>query len=69
MLAASGCSLYENWFGHSASLSQGLRVSALKPIYPASILGFAMVARGEIGVLVSFIAESKGIFGTKKIRI
>jgi hypothetical protein len=33
--------------------------------YPASILGFAMVTRGEIGFLISSIAESKGIFGTK----
>jgi hypothetical protein len=36
-----------------------------KPVslYPASILGLAMVARGEIGFLISSLAESKGIFG------
>jgi hypothetical protein len=35
-----------------------------KPIslYPSSILGGAMVARGEIGFLISSVAESKGIF-------
>jgi hypothetical protein len=35
-----------------------------KPIslYPATILGFAMVSRGEIGFLISSIAESKGIW-------
>lgn len=33
-----------------------------KSLYPASILGSAMVARGEIGFLVSSIAQSKGIF-------
>ncbi|KAK0662286.1 High-affinity Na(+)/H(+) antiporter NhaS3 [Lasiodiplodia hormozganensis] len=35
-----------------------------KPIslYPASILGSAMVARGEIGFLISSLAQSKGIF-------
>ncbi|KAJ3497580.1 hypothetical protein NLG97_g1791 [Lecanicillium saksenae] len=31
-------------------------------IYPASILGCAMMARGEIGFLISSIAESEGIF-------
>lgn len=37
-----------------------------KPIslYPASILGSAMVARGEIGFLISSLAESKGIFSS-----
>lgn len=30
--------------------------------YPSSILGFAMVARGEIGFLISSIAESKGVY-------
>ncbi|KAL8393769.1 hypothetical protein RB595_003497 [Gaeumannomyces hyphopodioides] len=35
-----------------------------KPIslYPAGIISFAMVARGEIGFLISAVAESKGIF-------
>lgn len=38
--------------------------AGVKPrsIYPASILGCAMMARGEIGFLISSIAESKGIF-------
>lgn len=33
-----------------------------KSLYPASILGSAMVARGEIGFVVSAIAQSNGIF-------
>jgi hypothetical protein len=33
-----------------------------KSLYPASILGSAMVARGEIGFLVSAVAQSNGIF-------
>jgi Kef-type K+ transport system membrane component KefB len=32
-------------------------------IYPASIIGCAMVARGEIGFLISALAEADGIFG------
>lgn len=31
-------------------------------LYPAAILGSAMVARGEIGFLISAVAESQGIF-------
>ncbi|CDM26749.1 unnamed protein product [Penicillium roqueforti FM164] len=33
-----------------------------KSFYPPSILGLAMVARGEVGYLIASIAESKGIF-------
>ena len=38
--------------------------NAPKPlsIYPAFIVGFAMVARGEIGFLISSIAQSNGVF-------
>ncbi|KAH7147065.1 hypothetical protein B0J13DRAFT_402967, partial [Dactylonectria estremocensis] len=38
--------------------------AGVKPrsIYPASIIGCAMVARGENGFLISSIAESKGVF-------
>jgi Kef-type K+ transport system membrane component KefB len=39
-----------------------------KSLYPASLLGFAMIARGEIGFLVSAIAESNGIFATSEAR-
>ncbi|KAK8204658.1 Sodium/hydrogen exchanger family-domain-containing protein [Phyllosticta capitalensis] len=37
---------------------------AAKPVslYPAAIIGSAMVARGEIGFLISSVAQSKGIF-------
>jgi hypothetical protein len=35
-----------------------------KSLYPAFILGSAMVARGEIGFLVSAIAQSNGIFSS-----
>lgn len=40
--------------------------SPSKPLslYPASILGFAMVSRGEIGFLVSSLADGNGIFST-----
>lgn len=39
---------------------------ASKPFsfYPSAILGLAMVARGEIGFLISSLAESNGIFST-----
>ncbi|KAI2703622.1 hypothetical protein CBS147332_7608 [Penicillium roqueforti] len=33
-----------------------------KSLYPPSLLGLAMVARGEVGYLIASIAESKGIF-------
>ncbi|OCL07311.1 Sodium/hydrogen exchanger [Glonium stellatum] len=33
-------------------------------LYPASMLGIAMVARGEIGFLISAVAESNDIFGS-----
>jgi hypothetical protein len=33
-----------------------------KSLYPSSILGLAMVARGEVGYLIASIAESQGIF-------
>jgi Kef-type K+ transport system membrane component KefB len=37
----------------------------LKPrsLYPSLMLGSAMVARGEIGFLISSLAESNGVFG------
>lgn len=34
--------------------------------YPGCILGSAMVARGEIGFLISALAESNGIYGTER---
>ncbi|KKZ63748.1 hypothetical protein EMCG_01937 [[Emmonsia] crescens] len=33
-----------------------------RSLYPASILGMAMVARGEIGFLISSLGESSGVF-------
>ncbi|KAF2169182.1 hypothetical protein M409DRAFT_52462 [Zasmidium cellare ATCC 36951] len=33
-------------------------------LYPAALLGSAMVARGEIGFLISSVAESEGVLGT-----
>ncbi|KAK6428536.1 hypothetical protein LTR95_015320 [Oleoguttula sp. CCFEE 5521] len=39
------------------------RRTAPLSLYPAAILGSAMVARGEIGFLISAVAESKGIYG------
>ena len=40
------------------------RVKRSKPLslYPASLIGTAMVSRGEIGFLIASVAESKGIF-------
>ncbi|KAG6010679.1 hypothetical protein E4U21_005178 [Claviceps maximensis] len=35
-----------------------------RSLYPASIIGFAMVARGEVGFLISPIAESNNVFST-----
>lgn len=32
-------------------------------LYPGAILGMAMVSRGEIGFLISSVAESRGVFG------
>ena len=43
---------------------RGLRLPRPKSLYPASILGCAMVARGEIGFLISAVAESRGIFSS-----
>ncbi|KAJ8609741.1 hypothetical protein MRB53_038978 [Persea americana] len=39
-----------------------------KPIslYPAAILGMAMVSRGEIGFLVSAVAQNSGLYDTKE---
>ncbi|RGP65850.1 na+ h+ antiporter [Fusarium sporotrichioides] len=48
--------------------SPNTRNSTPKPekalsLYPACIVGIGMVARGEIGYLISALAESKGVFG------
>ncbi|EGP92457.1 uncharacterized protein MYCGRDRAFT_30018, partial [Zymoseptoria tritici IPO323] len=47
----------------SGPSSPGNRIPKPMSLYPATMLGFAMVARGEIGFLISAIAESKGVFG------
>ena len=44
--------------------STGRRLPRPKSLYPASILGCAMVARGEIGFLIAAVAESRGIFAS-----
>ncbi|QPC76484.1 hypothetical protein HYE68_007236 [Fusarium pseudograminearum] len=51
-----------------SQVSPHTRNSTPKPekalsLYPACIVGIGMVARGEIGYLISALAESKGIFG------
>ena len=48
----------------AAKKSESKSSGPAKPmsLYPASILGSAMVARGEIGFLVSAIAQGNGIF-------
>jgi hypothetical protein len=42
----------------------------IKPrsLYPASILGCAMTARGEIGFLISSIAESNGVYSLSQTK-
>lgn len=35
-----------------------------KSLYPPSILGLAMVARGEIGYLIASLAQTQGMFGS-----
>ncbi|KAG5757522.1 hypothetical protein H9Q72_014336 [Fusarium xylarioides] len=52
----------------TSQASPQVRNSTPKPekalsLYPACIVGIGMVARGEIGYLISALAESKGIFG------
>ncbi|KAG4220291.1 hypothetical protein PC116_g31230 [Phytophthora cactorum] len=44
--------------------SLGENATPAKPLslYPAAIVSCAMVARGEIGFLISAVAESKGVF-------
>ncbi|KAJ1326153.1 cation:proton antiporter [Microdochium nivale] len=44
--------------------------SPAKPVslYPAAIISSAMTARGEIGFLISAVAESKGIFSSPQAR-
>ena len=42
------------------------RIAKPVSIYPAAILGSAMVARGEIGFLISSVAESDGVLGAKQ---
>ncbi|SMR41990.1 unnamed protein product [Zymoseptoria tritici ST99CH_1E4] len=49
--------------GKKKKSSPGNRIPKPMSLYPATMLGFAMVARGEIGFLISAIAESKGVFG------
>lgn len=48
----------------TSQISSNHTTPSQKPIslYPAAILGLAMVARGEIGFLISSLAESNGIF-------
>lgn len=36
-----------------------------KSLYPPSILGLAMVARGEVGYLIASLAQSQGIFSKR----
>ncbi|KAF5673426.1 Na+ H+ antiporter [Fusarium heterosporum] len=53
---------------NDTQVSPQVRNSTPKPekslsLYPACIVGIGMVARGEIGYLISALAESKGIFG------
>lgn len=53
---------------HPAPRSSHSSSNPAQPIsvYPSLILGCAMVARGEIGFLVSSLAQSNGIFGEQQ---
>lgn len=46
-----------------ASLPEPRLPAKPRSLYPASILGLAMVCRGEIGFLVASVADSNGVFG------
>ena len=50
---------------HTAEKCLHHTVRPMKPvsIYPGAIMGCAMVARGEVGLLISSVAEADGIFG------
>lgn len=37
-----------------------------KSLYPPTILGLAMIARGEVGYLIASLAESQGIFSAQE---
>lgn len=45
-----------------ASSSESVTPPKPLSLYPAAVMGCAMVARGEIGFLISAMAESQGIF-------
>ena len=66
MLMALGKLVCGIWFiGHSARTATEAghaEPETIRSLYPAAILGSAMVARGEIGFLVSSLAASNGIF-------
>ncbi|KAJ5721387.1 Sodium/hydrogen exchanger [Penicillium malachiteum] len=48
--------------GHPNAISSPPRP---KSLYPAALLGLAMVARGEVGYLIASLAESQGIFSSE----
>lgn len=48
----------------SPSVQKRMQILKPKSLYPAALLGSAMVARGEIGFLISSVAESNGVFGS-----
>lgn len=49
---------------NTANMSRKRNVPpAARSLYPSLMLGSAMVARGEIGFLISSVAESTGVFG------
>ncbi|KAK9385065.1 Sodium/hydrogen exchanger family-domain-containing protein [Lipomyces mesembrius] len=50
----------------TSELNNGSSLPKPLSLYPASIIGSAMIARGEIGFLISSLAESNGIFGLSK---
>ncbi|KAK5017925.1 hypothetical protein LTR39_001275 [Cryomyces antarcticus] len=49
----------------SASPEKSTRLRKPRSLYPAAILGSAMVARGEVGFLISSTAQSNGVLGSE----
>lgn len=50
----------------NAPTQKRMKVDKPVSLYPAALLGSAMVARGEIGFLISSVAESDGVFRSKQ---
>lgn len=69
MVGKLACSVWvphREWFLALRTGKSSSKRLDIQDLYASAILGFAMVARGEIGFLISSIAESEGIFSAGK---